>query len=125
MSLTAPNDALFVKRLVLAFLLLAGACGPVTSPSQPHFVVVVHNTSTYPEVMDVIWWTGSSVVGREQAIAPALSDAIFDMGTAQPDGFQLETTAWTLAWGSPDYRGGTVFEITYPSAASRSSFPTR
>lgn len=108
-----------------ALLLLLAACGPISPPPPPHFVLVVHNLDTAAAPLRVTWWTASTVTGSLAGIAAAGSDATFDLGSAQPDGVELETTAWTLAWGMPDYGGGTVFEVSYPNAATRSSFPTR
>jgi len=108
--------------MILAVISASLGCGPVNRQKDPSFVVVVHNTDTYPETAVVSWWLGSTIAGvTTKTIAPGGSESFY-VGF-MPDGFELDTTAYPAqsggqVWMTPEYRGFYVFHVLYPSGSS-------
>lgn len=108
--------------------LLVGCNGQLNSgngPKKMSFVVIMHNDDIgYAASMTVSWWTESTVTGSEWRDIPGGGESAFVMG-AVPDGFMVQALGWSsspsdgLGWGRPEYFGGNVFHIHYPSGWSR------
>lgn len=104
-----------IAALILALLLVA--CAP-SRPDRLHFVAVVHNTTTATEDVTIRWAIGGLYVGEAKRRIAAGCDGVVVMGELPPDLVEIDSLALQTAWGPPDWRGGLVFHVSYPSGVT-------
>lgn len=104
--------------LLLALLSLLDACGPSPLRAQNNFVVVVANLSGSPEEITIKSALEGVYMTSLKQLVPPKGEAVWVLSRARPDFVEIDSLAAKTAWGTPDWRPGTVLKISYPSAST-------
>jgi hypothetical protein len=110
--------------LVVAILV---ACGPHSLAARPYnFVVIVQNKTAYPDDVTIRSALGGVYLTSAKQLVPANGQAVWVLGTVQPDLVEIDSLALTTGYGPPDWRPGTCLVVSYPDGFTRwQAWPSR